>query len=385
MNRLASRYCRSGPVQLNSYNFKPIQQIIIQAKNPVTMSYKRSSTCTYVITSLVFLLFLQPVSAQYNWTKLNQELESKKQLLGNNLVALVWKDSLIYKKELGDFNSKTQTPIASCSKWLTAALVMQFVDEGKLSLDDKITKWIPEFEKYFKGYITVRHCLSHMTGISDEGGFFKRMLQRRKFASLEEEVNSFAAREIRANAGTDFWYGNIGLNIAGRILEVISKKKFDMLIKQKLFNPLGMRKTSFSTLDGTAPNPSGGAVSTADDYMKFLLMLLNKGTYNGVRILSEASVNQLLQTQTKPELIRYAPKSAEGYGYALGSWVIEKDETGKATAAASPGLFGTWPMIDYCRGYAYIIFVKNLLGEERANAHEGLKKLVDEQVRNQCR
>jgi CubicO group peptidase (beta-lactamase class C family) len=114
-------------------------------------------------------------------------------------------------------------------------------------------------------------------------------------------------------------------------------------------------------------------------------MLLNKGSYNGVRILSEASVNQLLQTQTRPELIRYAPKSAEGYGYALGSWVIEKDERGNATAAASPGLFGTWPMIDYCRGYASIIFVKNLLGEERANAHEGLKKIVDQQLVSSCK
>ena len=77
---------------------------------------------------------------------------------------------MLYKKEMGDFNAKTQAPIASCSKWLTAALVMQFVDEGKLSLDDKVVKYIPEFEKYCKSYITIRQCLSHMTGIADEGG-----------------------------------------------------------------------------------------------------------------------------------------------------------------------------------------------------------------------
>jgi CubicO group peptidase (beta-lactamase class C family) len=350
------------------------------------MSYKASSTCTSVISTLLFLLFFQPVAGQQNWSELDQELQAKQKLLGKDLVALIWKqgDTLVYKKELGEFNSKTQAPIASCSKWLTAALVMQFVDEGKLSLDDKIVKWIPEFEKYFKSYITIRHCLSHMTGIADDEGFFKKMLQRKKFASLEDEVNSFAARSIRANAGTDFWYGNIGLNIAGRVLEVISKKKFDMLIKQKLLTPLGMRKTSFSTLDGSPPNPSGGAISTADDYMKFLVMLLNKGKHNGVQIMSEASVDLLLQTQTKPELIKYAPKSAEGYGYALGSWVIEKNAGGNATAAASPGLFGTWPMIDYCRGYAYIVFVKNLLGEERADAHLGIKTIVDKQFNTTC-
>lgn len=349
------------------------------------MSYKISSVCIKVIPLLGFLLFFQPLMAQYNWSELDQKLKSRQELLGKNVVTMIWKgDSLIYKKELGDFNSKTQAPIASCSKWLTAALVMQFVDEGKISLDDKVIKYIPEFEKYFKSYITIRHCLSHMTGISDDANFFKKILQRKKFASLEEEVNSFAAREIRANAGTDFWYGNIGMNIAGRVLEVVSRKKFDMLIKQKLFNPLGMRKTSFSTLDGSAPNPSGGAVSTADDYMKFLVMLLNKGKHNGVQILSEASVNLLMQIQTQPGLIRYAPKSAEGYGYALGSWVMEKDSKGQATTLASPGLFGTWPMIDFCRGYAYIVFVKSFLGEERANLHTGLKAIVDRQLTSAC-
>ncbi|MGQ0738494.1 MAG: serine hydrolase domain-containing protein [Bacteroidota bacterium] len=284
---------------------------------------------------------------------------------------------------MGDFNSKTVAPIASCSKWLTAALVMQFVDEGKLSLDDKVVKYIPEFEKYFKSYITIRHCLSHMTGIADDDKFLKRILERRKYASLEEEVNDFAKKDIRANAGTDFWYGNVGLNIAGRVLEVISKKKFEVLIKTKLFVPLGMTKTSFANLSGGPVNPSGGAQSTADDYMKFLLMLLNNGKYNGKQILSEGAVNEMRKVRNEAEQIKYAPKAAEGYLYASGSWVQES-RSGTADVLASPGLFGTWPMIDYCRGYAYIVFVKNLLGEERANAHEEIKKVIDRQLTSSC-
>ena len=349
-----------------------------------------------VIPLALFMLFLQPVSAQYNWTNLDQELEAKKQLLGNNVVALIWKnDSLIYKKEMGDFNAKTQAPIASCSKWLTAALVMQFVDEGKLSLDDKVAKYVPEFDKYFKGYITIRQCLSHMTGIADDDKFLKRLFERRKFASLEEEVNEFARREIRANPGTDFWYGNVGLNIAGRVLEVISKKKFDVLIKTKLFNPLGMTKTTFTDMGGNPVNPSGGAKSTADDYMKFLVMLLNKGKYNGQQVLSEKAVASMMIVQDRADQVKYAPKAAEGYLYASGSWVVESviqpDQTKElaekriATALASPGLFGTWPMIDYCRGYAYIVFVKNLLGEARAEVHKELKKIIDKQVPSACK
>lgn len=376
------------------------------------MSYKVNSICIKVISVVGFLLLLQPVSAQYNWTELDAELQAKQKLFGNNVVCLLWKgDSLIYKKEMGDFKSKTQAPIASCSKWLTAALVMQFVDERKLSLDDKVVKYIPEFEKYFKKYITIRQCLCHMTGIADEGSLLKRLLQRRKFESLEEEVNSFAAREIRANAGTDFWYGNIGLNIAGRVLEVISKKKFELLIKTNLFIPLGMTKTTFNDPNGYPVNPSGGAQSTADDYMKFLVMLMNKGKYNGQQILSEEAVNQMMQVQDKPEQIKYAPKAAEGFTYALGSWVVEASEKTElsidgapikkpnsnkvenivvkkesiATTLASPGLFGTWPMIDFCRGYAYIVFVKNLLGEERADAHLEIKKIIDKQMVSSCK
>lgn len=344
------------------------------------MSYKIDYICMKVIFVLCFLLFLQPAFAQLNWSGLNSELEAKQNLLGTNVVALIWKDdSIIYKKEMGDFNAKTQAPIASCSKWLTAALVMQFVDEGKLSLDDKVVKYIPDFDLYFKGYITIRQCLSHMTGISDDDKFLKKILERRKYSSLAEEVTDFMKREIRAKPGTDFWYGNIGLNIAGRVLEIISKKKFEVLIKTKLFIPLGMTKTSFNAPVGQAVNPSGGAVSTADDYMKFLVMLLNKGKFNGQQILSEKSVNEMMKTQNTKSQVRFAPRSAEGYTYALGSWVMEEN------AFASPGLFGTWPMLDYCRGYAYIVFVKNLLGEERADVHRELKKIIDKQMEKKCK
>jgi CubicO group peptidase (beta-lactamase class C family) len=351
----------------------------------VTMSYKVSAICLKVLSVAAFLLLLQPANAQYNWSDLDAGLQNKQKLLGTNMVAMIWKgDSLVYKKEMGGFNSKTQAPIASCSKWLTAALVMQFVDEGKISLDDPVVKYLPFFEKYFKSHITIRHCLSHMTGIEDNSGTLKNILQRKKFATLEEEVASLVARDIRAKPGTDFWYGGVGLNIAGRVLEVISKKKFDILIKTKLFNPLAMRKTSFSNQDG-AVNPSGGAISTADDYMHFLVMLLNKGKYNGVQVLSENSVNEMMKVQTNASQIKYAPKAASGFNYASGSWVIEDGRNGTATTLASPGLFGTWPMIDFCRGYAYIVFVKNLLGEEKADAHLELKQIIDKEISNLCK
>ena len=155
---------------------------------------------------------------------------------------------------------------------------------------------------------------------------------------------------------------------------------------------------------GNPVNPSGGARSTAEDYMKFLVMLLNKGKYNGKQVLSETAVSLMMMVQNKAEQIKYAPKAAEGYLYASGSWVVESKllptpatklivdapavepvENRMATALASPGLFGTWPMIDFCRGYAYIVFVKNLLGEARAEVHKELKKIIDIQIPYDCK
>jgi CubicO group peptidase (beta-lactamase class C family) len=349
------------------------------------MSYKFRSICLKFSSVAFFLLFIQYGFAQKTVKKygvekhkaLDAAIKEKVSIIGKDLVVMLWTDTLQYKTELGDFNSKTVAPIASCSKWLTAALIMQFVDEGKLSLDDKVSKYLPIFESYGKSYITIRHCLSHMTGIESDRNF----MQRKRFSSLDEEIESFAKKEIRANAGEEFRYSNIGLNIAGRVLEVISKKKFDMLIKQKLFGPLGMRQTTFSNLDMSAPNPSGGAKSTAEEYMNFLVMLLNNGMYKGKQILSEASVAELRKMQAAPSSIKYAPRSAEGFGYALGSWVIEEDGKGNATSLASPGLFGTWPMIDWKRGYTVIFFVKSFLGEQKADAYMELKRVIDNSVK----
>ena len=360
------------------------------------MTYKNSLTCIKGINLFAVLLLLQSVLqpvvgqkktdvGQQNFPELDDIITQKQKLLGKDFVVMLWKkdDTLVYKKELGDFNSKTQAPIASCSKWLTAALVMTFIDEGKLSLEDKITKWLPEFEKYGKNYITIRNCLSHMTGIRSEPFSLLKLLERKKFKSLEEEVNSFAAKDIQANPGEEFRYSNIGLNIAGRILEIISKKRFDVLARQRLLVPLQMRRTSFSSLDASAVNPSGGAYSSPDDYMHFLIMLMNKGVYQGKRILSEDAVNQMLTLQTRLAQVRYAPKAAEGYNYTLGAWAADWKD-GKATVVASPGLFGSWPMIDYCRGYAYLFFVKDLLSEDKADTQMEIKKLIDEHFKSGC-
>ncbi len=341
--------------------------------------------CPLVIFFMIGLLQLQPIKAQSQWEELTATLTSNQKKLGTDLVVLIWnKDSLIYKKEMGDFNSKTQVPIASCSKWLTAALVMKIVEEGKISLDDPVVNYLPEFGKYFKSYVTLRHCLSHTTGITDDDRLLKKLSDRKKYESLEEEVNGMASRRIRANPGSDFWYGDVGLNIAGRVLEVVTKKRFDVLIKTKLFNPLAMRRTSFTNLDGGPVNPSGGALSNADDYIRFLSMLLNNGKINGVQFLSPESIAELRAIRTEELPLRFAPKNATGFQYASGAWVIDGNN-GIGNVLASPGLFGIWPTVDYCHGYASLVLTKNLLVEDRAEIHEQIRQQITQKLANTCK
>lgn len=308
---------------------------------------------------VLFYSFFQIGFGQYNFTALDKVLNANKRLLGGNVCMLILKDNkLVYEYTCGDFDMNTIQPIASCSKWLTTALVMTFVDEGKLSLNDYVSKYIPEFNRDGKHFIRIKHCLSHTTGIESEPLNLRGIIAQRKYKTLGDEVNSFSTKAMEGEPGKVFSYSTVGLNIVGRILELISGKDFEKLFQERIARPLSMASTSF--YNGKAVNPSGGAVSTASDYIKFLSMILNKGEYSGKRILSTASVEMMQVSQTTGIKKLYVPEGAEGFDYALGEWVQEKDNKGNSLVVSSPGLFGTYPTIDKPRNYAAIVFVKKL-------------------------
>lgn len=350
------------------------------------MSFKIKSFCLKFTTILSFMLICLTSYSQYNFTGVDSFLLINQRSLGNDIAAIIYKgDKVIYQKTLGEeFNIKTRAPIASASKWLTAALVMTFVDEGKISLDDKVSNYLPIFETYGKTYITIRQCLSHTTGIADNSKSAGKIFDKKKFESLEEEVNSFVKKEIAANPGTSFFYGNMGPNIAGRVLEVITKKSFDALMKQRIFTPLEMKNSSFVPEDGSV-NPSMGAESTAGDYINFLSMLLNKGVYKGKKILSEKAVAEMQTRQGKKAFEKYTPKETEGYEYGLGEWIEEQDSNGNSMLVSCTSLSGTWPYIDKCRNYACILFVKKQLNEQKKELYQELKKKIDAQIVADCK
>jgi CubicO group peptidase (beta-lactamase class C family) len=270
--------------------------------------------------------------------------------------------------------------IASQSKPITAAALMLLVDEGKVSLDDPVEKYLPEFKdimfegKKPKTTITVRHLLAHTSGLP-----FKSEEERPTLdvLTLKEAVTSYAKTPLAYEPGTKYVYSNAGINAAGRIIEVVSGMPYETFLDKRLFEPLGMKDTTFwpteaqvkrlakayrpdkakKGLEATTisqlkypltdrkrqPMPAGGLFSTATDVGRFCQTMLGGGVLDGKRILSEAAVKEMTRRQT-PEALKVS--------YGLG-WAVGGDTFGHGGAMA------TNMSIDTKRGLITVFLVQH--------------------------
>ncbi len=367
-------------------------QILIQSQFPETLSYKLKLACRhFIIISSLLLIWLVSYSQSSKTLpstspETDEFLKANQKLFGNNLVALAYKGGkIVYKKEIekeiGDFNGREQVAAGNASQWLTAAAVMAYVDAGKITLDDRVSKYIPMFAKYMKSYITIRNCLTFTTGIQADPPGPLKLLQKSRYPDLETEVDAFASkREIQTNPGTEVYFTQIGPDIAARVLEVVAKKTFDRIVQEKILRPCKMRGTSFTNDNGGAINASDGAVTTPNDYINFLGMLLNKGSFDGKQVLTEKSVHEMetLQFPTLP--VKYVPKEAAGSKTGLGCWI---SDDGKQVTSLN--LTGIWPFIDRCRNYAGILVPKSTISEPKPELYAQFKEKLDASFGDPCR
>jgi len=246
--------------------------------------------------------------------------------------------------------------IASQSKAITATAVMILWEEGKFSLDDPISKYIPEFKdanildafheadttyttKPSEKEISIRHLITHTSGLGygviDGDERFRKIYHKAGITdlfttediSIEESVKKLAKLPLHHTPGEKFTYSE-GLDVMGYIIEVVSGMPFDEFLRTRIFDPLGMTDTWFYLpaekhnrlvpvqqkvngnwekypvtfydtdypIKGARRFFSGGAglSSTARDYATFLQMYLNMGELNGTRILSRTTVQSIL-------------------------------------------------------------------------------------------
>ena len=249
--------------------------------------------------------------------------------------------------------------IASQTKAITSTAILLLYEEGKIRLDDPISKYIPEFanpqvlasfryadssytSKPSAQVITIRHLLTHTSGLGYgviDGDERMKMIYHKAGVvdlfttdevTIGESVKRLAKLPLHHEPGTKYTYSE-GLDVLGYLVEIVSGKPFDVFLKERIFDPLGMHDTRFYlneaqgtrlvdvhtyqggnwiTYPTTFYDPdypktgaksffSGGAglSSTTEDYAKFLQMYLNGGIYNGFRLLSPVTIAMAMQNQ----------------------------------------------------------------------------------------
>ncbi|MEO7210983.1 MAG: serine hydrolase [Chitinophagaceae bacterium] len=280
------------------------------------------------------------------------------------------------KVDLGDFTADKKMPIASCSKWLSAALVMTFIDEGKLNLEDTVGKFLPILSANGKGNITITECLSHTTGIKApelKEGITEIVTSE----NMAQAIQRIAALPMESAPGKSFHYSNVGLQIAAAVIEKISGKDFKTLFAERIAKPLDMQQTDFG--QGKVPLPAGGANSTANDYLHFLEMILNNGTYQGKIILSVASIKAMQVNRITPDVkVIHSPDESKIAGYGFGEWLMKVDSVNNFYS--SPGLFGSFPWVDYTHHYCAFLMTYNLNNKGRQDLYASLISIVDKVV-----
>lgn len=310
------------------------------------------------IIACIFLLCIPAISKGQDFTYVNDWLKNNVREMGGRSVLMIYKNGkIIYSNVVNDMKPRqklsanmiarrkgkeannedytitTRQPVASCSKWLSAAMVMTFVDEGKLKLTDTVGKFLSILSEHGKGAITISQCLSHTTGIK-AASLRESLVEMKAIASMDEAIEKIASLSMEGKPGKVFHYSNAGLQIAGAVMEKISGKNFETLFAERIAKHLDMKNTDFGK--GKAPLAAGGAQSTPQDYMNFLVMILNKGVYKGKRILSENSIAAMQVNRiTQDVKVAYTPAGAGDTGYGYGEWVMKNSTPGNLSKSVT--------------------------------------------------
>jgi CubicO group peptidase (beta-lactamase class C family) len=281
----------------------------------------------------------------------------------------------------------------SMTKPITATAAMILVDEGKLSIDDPVEKHIPAFAsaKLADGTpvrgLTIRRLLSHTNGLGGDQGCRE---------SLEATANMLAARPFEFQPGERWRYGP-GLNVCGRIIEVVSGRKYEDFLAERIFKPLEMKDTTFfptaeqaarvavlyrpgpeggppmapsprqrlAVAGETVPSPSGGLYSTARDIFRFYQTILDGGEWKAApggprRIVSAEAVKAMTSVETGELPTNWARSNSWGLG-----WCLINRPRG-ASGGLSPGsfghggLYGTQVWVDPTRQAVFVLMIQSI-------------------------
>ena len=340
--------------------------------------------------------------------------------LSGAVVLVGTKDKIVYEGATGMANFKDRIPmekstlfrIASMTKPITAIAIMMLADEGKLSVEDAVEKHLPEFKdqkvlseflynplklkgdlpKHYelkspKRPITLRDLLTHTSGLGNYPAGLADLYTKRNYTLAEATIAVSQVPLVR-EPGVEWSYNNPGIDTLGRIVEVASGMSFEKFLQTRIFDPLGMKDSTFyptaeqaknvaltyGIKDGKlvpAPNnlldvmanpkhpvPAGGLYSTAGDQAKLYRFMLDGGRAGDKQLLSEKSLKQMTTTQTGKIKTGFVDGMSWGFGWQV---VAEPKGATEALSAGSfghGGAFGTQGWIDPKKGVFYILMIQ---------------------------
>ena len=217
------------------------------------------SRALLLFTFFSLVAFQSQALAQDKAAKIDElmaQYHKNNQFMGTVLVAESGK--VIYKKGFGYANVEWEIPnttdtrfrIGSITKQFTAMLILQLVEQGKVKLDGKVTDYLPDYRKETGDRVTVHHLLNHTSGIPSYTGmptFFKDV--SRNPYGVEEFVKKYASGDLEFEPGSKFVYNNSGYFLLGAIIEKVTGKPYDQVLKENILDPLGMKDTGYDRHD----------------------------------------------------------------------------------------------------------------------------------------
>lgn len=298
---------------------------------------------------------------------------------------------IVYKQHFGSFNDATVVPIASASKWLSAALVMTLVDEGSVSLDDPVSKYFPEFTGQKAG-MTIRQMFSHTSGIEDPSGSQQAWPYNVTMADFAKQAATLDGNMAGA-PGTGIRYGSASMQITAAIAEKVTGKSWNTLFRERIAAPCDMPDTTYIRTPGTGsgrttedllrptsnPMVAAGAKSSLHDYANFIAMIDSFGVCNGRRVLSEAAVREMQKDQAVglPLLRASNDRMGRNSTYGLGEWIDLKSADGRSIQVSSPGAWGFRPWINHDKGVYGVFMMQREVGGPLINETLDPWKLID--------
>ncbi|MFA4985646.1 MAG: serine hydrolase [Candidatus Brocadiia bacterium] len=300
-------------------------------------------------------------------------------ITGDSLL-IAHKGEVIFREGFGKIMPDDSVRLASSTKPIAATGVMLLVDAGKLSLDDPISKFIPEFKGTKVENSTIRQLLSHTSGIlgTYPGG--------RPTAGTMADFARLIAKEGSFSPPGTFSYSGVGIDIAGCCAEIAAGMPVEAYLRANLLEPLGMMHTTFtlgadaSTVpkeaadrgEGRYISCGGGMSSTLDDVAAFYLMHLNGGTYGDKRILSGKAITEMHSRQSVNPAKSLDPYGGDEYGLGFYRDRITKD--GEALNISHGGALGTFPWVDLDRELVCVFFAQTRLPVLKPHIAELQKK-----------